>query len=324
MMAALLRRHVVRWRSRQLYETLVFPPTNHFACGSSHSSSVSQRLNQCSSSAIRAQKSSGESWASARNCSSSSCDLMCAWRLNSAGGGKTRSSCSTDSMLVVAEDIDCDLNSLGECSRRPESGKPLKLPSCVPQNRAARQYARSPRDATLFDKPIPSMEALGYYARLHAGVLNAFLLAPEPQAMRLNLPNCRALLLLALSLSLFTCCGASAGGGPQVNANHADDGWPPGSREVALGEQFKLLRDERVFVKDTALTVELKGTRRTWYVDGKSETAEADLRITLGGDEKKQWLKVGEETTVGDYTVKLWGADPFGKSSATLIVTRRG
>ncbi len=141
--------------------------------------------------------------------------------------------------------------------------------------------------------------------------------------MRLNLPNYRALLLLALGLSLLTGCGASAGRGLPANANQTDDGWPPGSREVALGERFKLLSDERVFVKETALTVELKGTRRTWYVDGKSETAEADLRITLDGEEKRQWLKVGEETAVGDYTVKAWGVDPFGKSSATLIVTRR-
>ncbi len=140
--------------------------------------------------------------------------------------------------------------------------------------------------------------------------------------MRLNFSNRRPLFFLALSLSLLTGCAASAGRGLPANANHADDGWPPNSREVALGERFKIGRDEKVSVKETALTVELKGTRRTWYVDGKSETAEADLRIKLDGEEKRQWLKVGEETAVGAYTVKAWGVDPFGKSSATLIVTR--
>ena len=150
--------------------------------------------------------------------------------------------------------------------------------------------------------------------------------------MRLNLPNCHLFLIISLSLSLLAGCGASttnkpAGNGltanANANANYVDDGWPPGSREVELGEQFKLLADDRVFVKGTELSIVLEGTRRTWYVDGKSETAEADLRITLDGEEKRQWLKVGEETTVGDYKVKAWGVYPFGNSSAELIVTRR-
>jgi hypothetical protein len=141
--------------------------------------------------------------------------------------------------------------------------------------------------------------------------------------MRLNFSKRRLLFLLAASLLALTGCGASAGRGLPANANRADDGWPPGSREVSLGERFKLLADERVFVRETALTIELKGTRRTWYVDGKSETAEADLRLTLGGEAKRQWVKAGEEVAVGDYNVRAWGVDPFGKSSAELIVTRR-
>src|ERR1044072_2956199 len=105
-MAALLRRHVERCRSRQLYAALIFPPTNHSACGGSHFKTVSHFLNQCSSdSAMRAQKASDASDASRLSASNSSRDLTCACAANSGGGGKTRSSWSTDSMLVVAEDI---------------------------------------------------------------------------------------------------------------------------------------------------------------------------------------------------------------------------
>ncbi len=94
-------------------------------------------------------------------------------------------------------------------------------------------------------------------------------------------------------------------------------------REVALGERFKLEKDEKVAVKDTALTVQLKGVRRSWHVDGKSETADADLIITLDGKEQRQWVDIGEKAAVGDYVVELWGADPFGKTSCQIVVTRR-
>ncbi|HEY0379634.1 MAG TPA: hypothetical protein VGC87_22135 [Pyrinomonadaceae bacterium] len=123
--------------------------------------------------------------------------------------------------------------------------------------------------------------------------------------MRLNLSKRQSLFLLALLLSLLSGCGAAGGRGP------------------AIGERFNLTPNETVSIKETPLAIELKGVRRTWYVDGKSETADADLIMTLDGREQRQWLKVGEETNVGDYTVKVWGADPFGKTSVTLVVTRR-
>ena len=44
MIAALLRRAVRMWRSRQLTLALIFPPTNHFACGGFHSSTRRPRL----------------------------------------------------------------------------------------------------------------------------------------------------------------------------------------------------------------------------------------------------------------------------------------
>jgi hypothetical protein len=94
-------------------------------------------------------------------------------------------------------------------------------------------------------------------------------------------------------------------------------------REVSLGERFKLSRDEKVWVKDTALTIQLKSVRRSWHVDGKGETSDADLIITLDGKEQRQWVNIGEKVTVGDYVVELWGADPFGKTSCQITVTRR-
>src|SRR6202521_1212272 len=105
MRAALLRRQVSRWRSRQLYEMLILPPANHSACGGCQFKTVSHFLNQWSSSAMRAQKPSGSALASARNTSNSSIDLMWAFSEKAGGGGKTRSSTWSDSMFVVAGDI---------------------------------------------------------------------------------------------------------------------------------------------------------------------------------------------------------------------------
>src|SRR5258706_3923724 len=107
MSAALLRRQVLRWRSRQLSEILILPPPNHSACGGSHFKTVSHFLNQCSSlSANRAQNPSGSALASARSASSSAIDLTCACSAKLSGGGKTLSSCRTDSMFVVDDMTD--------------------------------------------------------------------------------------------------------------------------------------------------------------------------------------------------------------------------
>src|SRR6266496_3680187 len=104
---------------------LILPPTNHSACGGSHFSTSSQRLNQSNSSAIRAQKLSGDSCASFLRLSNSSRDLICAPLEKLAGGGKTRFSCKIDSMLFVADDIDrwklLKLDSFGDSlDERPE------------------------------------------------------------------------------------------------------------------------------------------------------------------------------------------------------------
>jgi hypothetical protein len=63
--------------------------------------------------------------------------------------------------------------------------------------------------------------------------------------------------------------------------------------------------------------------RRTWYVDGKSETADADMIMTLDKTEQRRWVEIGEKVILGDYVITLAGAYPFGKTSCELIVERR-
>src|SRR5262245_55844940 len=101
MSAALLRRAVVRWASRQLYETFVCPPTNHLAKGSFHSSTFVNGANQCSSLlASSPQNFCGSAFAAAY--SSSYFFAVISVRLtNSAGGGNLRSSCITVSICPL-------------------------------------------------------------------------------------------------------------------------------------------------------------------------------------------------------------------------------
>jgi hypothetical protein len=126
-----------------------------------------------------------------------------------------------------------------------------------------------------------------------------------------------AISFLALCLSLLAGCGAGTNNG-SVERGRKGDG-----REVAIGESFKLVRDEKIWIKDTPLAIELKGVRHTWYVDGKSETVDADFIITLDKKEQRQWIDLGEKVMIGDYVVELLGADPFGKNDSELVVTRR-
>lgn len=127
----------------------------------------------------------------------------------------------------------------------------------------------------------------------------------------LSFPSCVFILLL------LSGCGAL------TNNGQAEKGLKADGREVIIGERFKLSRDEKVSVKDTTLTVQLKGVRRSWRVDSKSETADADIIITLDNKEQRQWMDIGEKVSVGDYLVDLRGADPFGKTNCQIIVTRR-
>src|SRR5262249_12701731 len=104
-MAILSRSGPARWRSRQLYEALILPPTNHLACGSCHSRTRSQRLNQCSRSAWAAQKPSGASWGFCHRASYST--RLLTWDLaeKSADGGKERCSLRTLVMCDVEGEV---------------------------------------------------------------------------------------------------------------------------------------------------------------------------------------------------------------------------
>jgi hypothetical protein len=123
--------------------------------------------------------------------------------------------------------------------------------------------------------------------------------------------------LLAFPVALLVGCGAGMTG-VRVGRELMGHG-----RTAAIGERFKLEQEEEVSIKDTNLTIQLKSVRRTWYVDGKSETADADIIITLDGKEQRQWMDIGEKVTIGDYVVELRGADPFGKTSCEVVVAGR-
>lgn len=133
----------------------------------------------------------------------------------------------------------------------------------------------------------------------------------------------KSLMCLSFSSCAFIFALLAAGCGAVTNNAPGGKGTNLYGREVAINERFKLSKDEKVYIEGTTLTVELKGVRRTWYVDGKSETAEADLIIALDRKEQRQWMDIGEKVTVGDYSVELRAADPFGKTSCELTVARR-
>src|SRR5580700_2354431 len=97
-MAALFLRQVSRCRSRQLYEALILPPTNHLVLGIVPSSTLSHLRNQWRLAAISPQKPAGSSFARFHSLLYSSSLLMLACAVNSAGGGKTRNSCRTLTM----------------------------------------------------------------------------------------------------------------------------------------------------------------------------------------------------------------------------------
>src|SRR5437660_5652767 len=101
MSAALLAVGVSRWRSRQLKLTLSRPPTNHFANGSFHCSTLVHGLNQTNSFfACLPQNFSGDFMDSLYSLRYWARDLMCARFENSLGGGKTRLSVLTEVMFV--------------------------------------------------------------------------------------------------------------------------------------------------------------------------------------------------------------------------------
>src|ERR687897_905306 len=96
MIAALLRRPFLTWRSTQLTEAFSWPPRNHCAFGASHSSSFVHGFDHSTPLDISAQNASGSLLAR----SYSSC-LAAAFAAKSAGGGNFRLSVSRASIVPL-------------------------------------------------------------------------------------------------------------------------------------------------------------------------------------------------------------------------------
>src|SRR3982750_3471172 len=96
-------------------------------------------------------------------------------------------------------------------------------------------------------------------------------------------------LIFFFALSLFSLAGCAAGantsqpGALAANGNRLEGRPQTDGREVTVGESFKIGKDEKVSVKETKLTIELKGTRRSWYANGGGEFVEADVLVALDG-----------------------------------------
>src|SRR6267378_6380643 len=106
MIAALFFRHVPRCLSRQLYETLILPPINHFENGYFHSSTFFHFLNQCSSPAAFSQNFRGFFVADRDNFLCSANEERWACLAKDLSGGKTRFSRRTE---VIPEGVRCSL-----------------------------------------------------------------------------------------------------------------------------------------------------------------------------------------------------------------------
>src|SRR5678815_418448 len=154
---------------------LILPPPNHSACGGSHFKTVSHFLNQCSSSAMRAQNDSGSAAASTRSRSSSSIDLTCACSENEWGGGKIRSSCNTDSMFVVTLDMRA-------CVPYFIATKKHKTHKAMTLYVGTSGYSYKEWKGSFYPETISPKDMLSYYAsRLHAVELNnTFYRMPQP------------------------------------------------------------------------------------------------------------------------------------------------
>jgi hypothetical protein len=97
------------------------------------------------------------------------------------------------------------------------------------------------------------------------------------------------------------------------------------SRRVKLDEEFTLKPNEKVSVSGTGLTIQLKTVGHQWYTDRRAESPYVELVVT-GGKAPSGPITLGEKFTVGDYTLKLVGANPFrdnGGPDCKLVVSRK-
>src|SRR6266550_1964029 len=97
------------------------------------------------------------------------------------------------------------------------------------------------------------------------------------------------------------------------------------SRRVKVGEEFTLKPGEKVSVSGADLSIKLKSVGHQWYVDRRADSPYVELELSdVGAFGKK--LTLSDTQTVGDYNIKLVGANPFtdnGGPDCKLIVTRR-
>jgi len=97
------------------------------------------------------------------------------------------------------------------------------------------------------------------------------------------------------------------------------------SRRVNVGEEFTLKPGEKVSVKGADLAIKLKAVGHQWYVDRRSDSPYVELELSdVGATEQK--LTLSDTQAVGNYSIKLVGANPFtnnGGPDCKLIVTRR-
>ncbi|HMG75494.1 MAG TPA: hypothetical protein VK582_18490 [Pyrinomonadaceae bacterium] len=82
---------------------------------------------------------------------------------------------------------------------------------------------------------------------------------------------------------------------------------------------------EKVSVSGADLTIKLKSVGHQWYVDRRADSPYVELELSdVGAFGKK--LTLSDTQTVGDYNIKLVGANPFtnnGGPDCKLVVMRR-
>ncbi len=97
------------------------------------------------------------------------------------------------------------------------------------------------------------------------------------------------------------------------------------TRRVKVGEEFTLKPNEKVSVAGADLSIKLNSVGHQWYVDRRADAPYVELTLSdVGAFGKK--LTLSDTQTVGEYNIKLVGADPFGDNGGPdckLIVTRR-
>lgn len=122
-------------------------------------------------------------------------------------------------------------------------------------------------------------------------------------------PTRRWLLISSLILLLLAGCGL----------------W---SRRVKLGEEFTMRPGEKVVVAGTDLTIQLDGVGHQSFPGTQPQPvrlAYVELTVTAGGAAPRS-IRMDESADVGDYIIKLNGANPFrnnGGPKCELTVTRR-